>query len=228
MGSPRASAGSSACTPASAYHGSPRAIPLLRGKVADVMRLAAFPPDSHDAKALLEIIESYPRDSLFQMTSQDLFTIATGILRLGERQRVRLFVRPDQLARFVECLVCIPRDRFNTENRERVGQDPARRVRRQPSRLDPPAVRVVAGSRPLHRAHAARRAAGHRRARDRGATRARHPGVVRRPAWGADRGARRGGGPASVPALRRRVPSRLPFRLGRALRGRRHRTDRGA
>ena len=104
-----------------AYHASPRAIPLLRGKVADVLRLAAFPPDSHDAKALLEIIESYPRDSLFQMTSQDLFAIATGILGLGERQRVRLFVRADQLDRFVECLACIPRDRFNTENRERVG-----------------------------------------------------------------------------------------------------------
>src|SRR5436305_7942864 len=45
-----------------------------------------------------------------------------GILALGERQRVRLFVRRDQLDRFVACLVCIPRDRFNTENRERVGR----------------------------------------------------------------------------------------------------------
>ena len=43
-----------------------------------------------------------------------------GILALGERQRVRLFARPDALDRFVDCLVCIPRDRFNTENRERV------------------------------------------------------------------------------------------------------------
>ena len=45
-----------------------------------------------------------------------------GILGLGERQRVRLFVRRDPLDRFVACLVCIPRDRFNTENRERVGR----------------------------------------------------------------------------------------------------------
>ena len=52
----------------------------------------------------------------------ELFTIAMGILGLGERQRVRLFLRRDQLDRFVDCLVCIPRDRFNTENRERVGR----------------------------------------------------------------------------------------------------------
>ena len=105
-----------------AYRASARDIPLLRGKVDDVMAKAGFPRDSHDAKALLEVIESYPRDSLFQTETDDLFTIAMGILGLGERQRVRLFVRRDQLDRFVACLVCIPRDRFNTENRERVAR----------------------------------------------------------------------------------------------------------
>jgi glutamate dehydrogenase len=106
----------------SAYKASAHSIPMLRGRVNRVLARAGFPPDSHDAKALLEIIESYPRDSLFQMETDDLFTISIGILGLGERQRVRLFVRRDQLDRYVECLVCIPRDRFNTENRERVGR----------------------------------------------------------------------------------------------------------
>ena len=85
-----------------------------------MLQRAGFPPASHDLKALIEILESYPRDSLFQMDSDELFEIAMGILGLGERQRVRLFVRRDPLDRFVECLVTIPRDRFNTENRERV------------------------------------------------------------------------------------------------------------
>jgi glutamate dehydrogenase len=105
-----------------AYKNSPREIPLIRHKVERVLRRAGFPPASHDRKALLEIIESYPRDSMFQMDSDDLFEVAMGILGLGERQRVRLFVRHDPLDRFVECLVTIPRDRFNTENRERVGR----------------------------------------------------------------------------------------------------------
>ncbi len=106
----------------SAYKARAEDVPLLRGRVADVMERAGFPPDSHDAKALLEIIESYPRDSLFQTETDELFDIAMGILGLGERQRVRLFVKRDQLDRFVVCLACIPRDRFNTENRERVGR----------------------------------------------------------------------------------------------------------
>jgi glutamate dehydrogenase len=104
-----------------AYKQSPLDIPLLRGKVKEVLRRAAFPPASHDAKALLEILETYPRDSLFQIDGDELFDIAIGILGLGERQRLRLFARRDPLDRFMACMVCVPRDRFNTENRERIG-----------------------------------------------------------------------------------------------------------
>ncbi len=103
-----------------AYTSSPREIPLLRGKVQRVLDRAGFPPDSHDKKALIEILETYPRDSLLQIDDEQLFEVAMGILGLGERQRVRLFVRREELGRFMDCLVCIPRDRFNTENRERV------------------------------------------------------------------------------------------------------------
>jgi glutamate dehydrogenase len=106
----------------SAYKASPRTIPIIRGKVQGVAQHAGFPPASHDRKALEEILESYPRDSLFQMDTEELFNVAIGILGLGERQRLRLFMWRDPLDRFVECLVCIPRDRFNTENRERVGR----------------------------------------------------------------------------------------------------------
>jgi glutamate dehydrogenase len=105
----------------SAYRASAADIPLLRTKVRSVLERAGFPADSHDAKALVEILESYPRDSMFQVGVEELYDTALGILRLGERQRVRLFVRRDVLDRFVECLVCVPRDRFNTENRNRVG-----------------------------------------------------------------------------------------------------------
>ena len=106
----------------SAYRESPRKIPLLRGKFDRVLERAGFPPASHDQKALVEILESYPRDALFQMSSDDLFEVAAGLVALGERPRVRLFVWPDPLDRFVSCLVTIPRDRFNTESRERVGR----------------------------------------------------------------------------------------------------------
>ena len=105
-----------------AYRSSPRDIPLLRGKVRSVLERASFPHGGHDEKQLLEILETYPRDSLLQMDERDLFEIAIGLLGLGERPWVRLFVWRDPLDRFVTCLVTIPRDRYITDNRERVGR----------------------------------------------------------------------------------------------------------
>jgi glutamate dehydrogenase len=105
-----------------AYRTSAREIPLLRGKVRAVLERAGFPNASHDEKALLEILETYPRDSLLQMDEDDLFEIAIGLLGLGERPWVRLFVWRDPLERFVTCLVTIPRDRYITDNRERIGR----------------------------------------------------------------------------------------------------------
>jgi glutamate dehydrogenase len=104
-----------------AYSENPRAIPIIRQKVAHVLTRAAFPPGGHDAKALVEIMEVYPRDGLFQITAEELFEASMGILGLGERQRLKLLVRRDTYDRFLSCLVFIPRDRFNTENREVVG-----------------------------------------------------------------------------------------------------------
>jgi glutamate dehydrogenase len=103
-----------------AYHASPRDIPILRRKVDAVLERAAFPADSHNQKALIEILEDYPRDELFQISVDDLFRISMGILHLGARQQVRLFVRRDSFDRFLSCLVFVPRDRFNTENRRRI------------------------------------------------------------------------------------------------------------
>jgi glutamate dehydrogenase len=103
-----------------AYHASPTEIPILRRKVAAVLARAAFPGDSHNEKELAEILETYPRDELFQISVDDLFRISMGILHLGARQRVRMFVRRDTFDRFISCLVFVPRDRFNTENRRRI------------------------------------------------------------------------------------------------------------
>jgi len=103
-----------------AYSTSPHDIPLLRRKVRKVRERSGLPPGSHDDKALLEVLESLPRDELFQISDDDLFEIAMGIVRLGERQQVRLFVRRDTFGRFLSCLVYVPRERFNTQVREKI------------------------------------------------------------------------------------------------------------
>ncbi|MGH7186940.1 MAG: NAD-glutamate dehydrogenase, partial [Pseudomonadota bacterium] len=81
---------------------------------------AGFAPASHDGKALIRILESYPRDELLQIANDELYDIALGILHLQERQRTALFTRRDPFGRFVSCLVYIPRDRFTTELRLRI------------------------------------------------------------------------------------------------------------
>ena len=102
-----------------AYSRSPREIPLLRRKVDRVLACSGFRPDSHNGKALLHILENYPRDELFQIGEDDLYRISMGILHLQERQRIALFTRQDPFERFVSCLVFVPRDRHDTNLRLR-------------------------------------------------------------------------------------------------------------
>ncbi|MGE5626320.1 MAG: NAD-glutamate dehydrogenase [Bacillota bacterium] len=104
----------------SAYNASPRDIPVLREKVAEVMRRSEFGPSSHDGKALMHILETLPRDELFQSTTDELFETAMGVVHLQERQRVKLFMRRDSFGRFFSCLIYVPRDRYNTQVRQKI------------------------------------------------------------------------------------------------------------
>ena len=103
-----------------AYSLSPRAIPLLQQKIDNVAARAGLDAKSHDGKALMHILETYPRDELFQITEDELLETATGILHLQERQRIALFVRGDPFERFVSCLIFVPRDRFDTNLRRKL------------------------------------------------------------------------------------------------------------
>ncbi|MDP2000751.1 MAG: NAD-glutamate dehydrogenase [Rhodoferax sp.] len=92
-------------------------IPLLRGKVDAMVKRAGLAPGGHLAKALQHTLETFPRDDLFQITDGELFDTATGILALGERQRLRLFTWRDAFDRFVSCLVYVPREAYSTDLR---------------------------------------------------------------------------------------------------------------
>ncbi len=96
-----------------AYHAMAQHVPLLRARVEGVVRRAGLDPDSHDGKALLAILEAYPRDELFQIDADTLYDHALGILQLQERRQVALFTRRDAVGRFATCLVFAPRERFD-------------------------------------------------------------------------------------------------------------------
>ncbi len=104
----------------STYSTSPREIPLLRHKVQRVVDHIGVSPTSHDGKALMQVLETFPRDELFQSTVPELVRTTRGIVNLYERQRVRLFARRDPYQRFFSCLLYVPRDHYNTQVRERI------------------------------------------------------------------------------------------------------------
>ncbi|MCU0983870.1 MAG: NAD-glutamate dehydrogenase [Acetobacteraceae bacterium] len=104
-----------------AYNRNPRSIPYLREKVAAVLAAAGVDPATHDGRRLSNILETYPRDELFQASETELLAAAKGMLALQERQRVALFVRPDRFERFISAIVFVPRDRMDTRLRQTIG-----------------------------------------------------------------------------------------------------------
>ncbi|MFF8264033.1 NAD-glutamate dehydrogenase [Streptomyces virginiae] len=103
-----------------AYTESVRRVPVIRRKVAEVLERAGFSPSSHDGRDLTQILETYPRDELFQTPVDQLQSIVTSVLYLQERRRLRLYLRQDEYGRYYSALVYLPRDRFTTGVRLRL------------------------------------------------------------------------------------------------------------
>jgi glutamate dehydrogenase len=150
----------------SAYRDSVRDLPVVSRKVHEVMERSGLSPRSHSGKDLLDILESYPRDELFSIATDDLYHAAVGVLRMAGRRQLRVFLRKDHYGRFMSCLIYLPRDRFNTSSRLRmqeillrelggVGVDYTTRVTESPLarihfivRTDPTPAKASGGSEP--------------------------------------------------------------------------------
>lgn len=104
------------------YTSSVASIPFIRSKADAVIRHLGFNPEDHSGKALLNVLEEYPRDELFQIDTESLTANAELILALGERPRVRVIPRLDRFGRFASVLVYIPRDRYDSVAREKIGR----------------------------------------------------------------------------------------------------------
>ncbi|MDX1677564.1 NAD-glutamate dehydrogenase [Arsukibacterium sp.] len=102
----------------SLYNNSAADIPLLKTKLARVMAMSEFATGTHAYKALLNILETYPRDELIQASAEELLHVAMGVLQMQERDMTRLFMRKDAFGRFVTAMVYVPRERYNTQLRK--------------------------------------------------------------------------------------------------------------
>ncbi|MBL8582438.1 MAG: NAD-glutamate dehydrogenase [Rhizobiaceae bacterium] len=104
-----------------AYTRSVLRIPYVRSKAEAVIAKSGFDQADHSGKALINVLESYPRDELFQIAAPLLRKHAMTVLGLLERPRVRALVRVDQFDRFVSVIVFVPRDRYDSIVREKIG-----------------------------------------------------------------------------------------------------------
>ncbi|WP_449278414.1 NAD-glutamate dehydrogenase [Leucobacter sp. GX24907] len=95
-------------------------LPIIGDKIRAVLERSGYAATSHSGKDLLQILEQYPRDELFQDTAEHLYEVATEASRLRERRRSRIFLRRDEFGRFVSALAYLPRDRYNTTVRLRI------------------------------------------------------------------------------------------------------------
>ncbi|HEY7857846.1 MAG TPA: NAD-glutamate dehydrogenase [Candidatus Nanopelagicales bacterium] len=104
----------------SAYTQSVSKVPILRRKIEQVLERSGFRRDGHSYKDLMEVLETYPRDELFQIDADSLYDVATAVLHIQERRQTRLFIRQDPYGRFISALVFLPRDRYTTTVRRRM------------------------------------------------------------------------------------------------------------
>jgi glutamate dehydrogenase len=104
-----------------AYSDPVGSIPYIRRKVEQVLDKAGYPEGSHSARLLREVLESYPRDELFQISPEKLERFALDILALADRPRLRALARVDRFDRFVSILVYVPKDRYDSEVRRKLG-----------------------------------------------------------------------------------------------------------
>lgn len=96
------------------YNNSATDVPVLKSKINRIMEMCDFAKGTHAYKAVLNILETYPRDELVQAREGELLEVAMGVLQVQERDMCRLFVRKDAYGRFLSCMVYVPRERYNT------------------------------------------------------------------------------------------------------------------
>lgn len=97
------------------YYTSVHNIPVLKEKLADLLKMSEFPVGGHNYKNLKAIIEALPREALFSLETQPLHCIATHILSAMATSSIRVFVNPNHSGEFINVLVFLPRERLSPD-----------------------------------------------------------------------------------------------------------------
>lgn len=85
-----------------------RLIPIIRKKVKAIEEKAGFLVGSHNNKALISILQKFPRDELFHSSEDELLDISTAVLTLAIKPGVKLFLAKRVIGSFINTIVFIP------------------------------------------------------------------------------------------------------------------------
>jgi glutamate dehydrogenase len=74
---------------AETYQARPTEIPIVRRKVSEVLARSGLSEDSHGGKNLREILQTWPRDELFQSGEDELFAASLAVRALRDRHQLK-------------------------------------------------------------------------------------------------------------------------------------------
>jgi glutamate dehydrogenase len=100
-----------------AYSRNPRSIPMLAEKVQSILAHSGTNPTAHDGRVLRHIVDTWPRDDLFQGSETEILQAARRVMELQIRPELALFVRRELLGRRISAIVYLPRDHYDTRMR---------------------------------------------------------------------------------------------------------------
>ena len=97
-----------------AYRESVFAIPTVGERASEVLALAGASVQSFTGRAVKNVVETLPRDLIFELDADALATLVIDIVGLQERRIVRVFDVAEPVGPWTTVLVYVPRARFGS------------------------------------------------------------------------------------------------------------------
>ena len=105
---------------AKAYAQDAATIPILRRKLREILEAEDVVKGSHDYNRIVQIFNSMPKEELFLASVPELLEVIGAVMETEGADEVRVVPRGDPLARGVNVVVMLPRERFSEEVRKTV------------------------------------------------------------------------------------------------------------
>ncbi|MBM3632999.1 MAG: NAD-glutamate dehydrogenase [Alphaproteobacteria bacterium] len=106
----------------SAFTGSAFDTPIVSRKVQEVFNQFGFAPQWHDGKTLINIINSIPRDELFYLAEDQIYTMCQNVLNMNDEHSLTLSIRPDIFGRYITVMVFLPKEKYSVALKGRMAR----------------------------------------------------------------------------------------------------------